>query len=89
MKKYQAEFVFTANIVSEVQANSIEEAKSLLERNLSMFNFLCDSKVSTEEAIFSLDAYDVKIEDDLNEFKIEEIEEFSSEIFNLYHEESI
>ena len=82
MKKFNANLSVRVNVNSEIQADSIEEARSLIEDEISnafQVNYLNESD---EAIVLSIYAFEAEIDERFNEFEIDEIEEFNYELIN-------
>lgn len=88
MNKFYTECVVKINVRCEIQANSIDEAKSLVEdeiRNQFQIGFRYETN---EASIVSIDSSEAKIDETFTEFKIQEIDEFDFEYFERISENS-
>jgi hypothetical protein len=88
MRKFNTDFVVSVSVICDIQANSIEEAKSLVEdeiRNQFQIGFRYETN---EASIVSIDSSEAKIDETFTEFKIEEIDEFDFEYFEQISENS-
>ncbi len=81
MKKYLANFVVTTSVSSEIQADSIEEARNLIKDELKVFQ-IGNYYESDEASVISIYSMEAQIDETFGEFDIEEIEEFAFDYFN-------
>jgi len=81
MQKYLANFVVTTNVSSEIQADSIEEARKLIEDELRVFQ-IGNYYESDEASVISINSMEAQIDETFDEFDIEEIEKFALDYFN-------
>lgn len=75
MNKFYTEFIVRVSVNCEIQANSIDEAKSLVEdeiRNQFQISFEYETN---ETSVVSINSSEVTIDETFTEFKIEEIDE--------------
>ena len=75
MKKFNANFNVRVNVKSEIQADSIEEARSLIEDEISnafQVNYLNESD---EAIVLSIYAFEAEIDETYGELEIYEIDE--------------
>ena len=77
MKKFNANFNVRVNVKSEIQADSIEEARSLIEDEISnafQVNYLNESD---EAIVLSIYAFDPEIDETFEECEIYENDDFN------------
>jgi hypothetical protein len=74
MNKFYTEFIVKVSVSCEIQANSIDEAKSLVEdeiRNQFQISFEYETN---ETSVVSFESSEVTIDETFTEFKIEELD---------------
>ena len=75
MNKFYTEFIVKVSVSCEIQANSIDEAKSLVEDEIRS-QFQIGFEYETNEAsVVSFESSEATIDETFTEFKIEEIDE--------------
>jgi len=75
MNKFYTAFIVRVNVSCEIQANSIDEVKSLVEdeiRNQFQISFEYETN---ETSVVSFESSEATIDETFTEFKIEEIDE--------------
>ena len=82
MKRFIANFDVIMNAKSEIYANSIEEAKIIIENEISNAFQIVYIKEKNQATIVQIYAFEAEIDERFNEFEIDEIEEFNYELIN-------
>ena len=75
MKQFYTEFIVRVSVSCEIQANSIDEARSLVEdeiRNQFQISFEYETN---ETSVVSFESSEATIDETFTEIKIEEIDE--------------
>jgi len=75
MKQFNTDFIVRVNVSCEIQANSIDEVKRLVEdeiRNQFQISFEYETN---EASVVSFESSEATIDETFTEFKIEEIDE--------------